>query len=173
MKISFYLEMFSFLFIYPVARWANPATVPGMRAAGSVYEGLKPYINLLEVLESCKVSRWKVCGSSVQCLIAAPSNLNLWNQLEILGSFKSYSLNPELRFLLKKWSLTILELSRLSVGIWVLSRILQGQKLYINLLKILEGCKVSRWKACGWFVYCCIAALLNLNVTRIKINRNH
>ena len=74
---------------YPIARWANPATVPGMRAAGSVYEGLKPYINLLEVLESCKVSRWKVCGLSVQCLIAAPSNLNLWYQLEILGRILS------------------------------------------------------------------------------------
>ena len=58
-----------------------------------------------------------------------------------------------------------MELSRLSAGMWVLSRIYQGQKLYINLLKILEGCKVSRWKACGWFVQCCIAVLLNVNVT--------
>ena len=133
-----------------------------MRAGGSIYEGLKLYINLLKVLESCKVLRWKVCGLSVQCLIAAPSNLNLWNQLEILGSFKLYSLNPELRFVFEEWCLTILELSRLSVGIWVLSRILEGQKLLVNLLKILEGCKVWRWKSCGWFVF---AALLNLNVT--------
>ena len=136
-----------------------------MRALSSIYEGQKLYINLLKVLESCKVLRWKVCGLSVQCLIAAPSNVNLWYQLEILGSFKLYSLNPELRFFVEKWSLTILELSRLSVGIWVLSRIFEGQKLLVNLLKILEGCKVWRWKSCGWFVF---AALLNLNVTTIQ-----
>jgi len=43
--------------MYPIARWANPATVPGMRAGGSMYECLKLYINLLKVLESCKVLR--------------------------------------------------------------------------------------------------------------------
>ena len=74
---------------YPIALRAIPATVPGMRARGRIYKGLKLYRNLLEVLESCKVLRWKVCGLSVQCLIAAWSNWNLGYQLEILGRILS------------------------------------------------------------------------------------
>ena len=57
MYIYVYMYMNTFIYMYPIARWANPATVPGMRAGGSIYEGLKLYINLLKVLESCKVSR--------------------------------------------------------------------------------------------------------------------
>ena len=51
------IYIYTHTYYYPIARWANPATVPGMRAGGSIYEGLKLYINLLKVLESCKVLR--------------------------------------------------------------------------------------------------------------------
>ena len=73
-----YVYAYIYIYIYPIARWANPATVPGMKAGGSIYEGLKLYINLLKVLESCKVSRGKVCGLSAGevshiSLIAPPS----------------------------------------------------------------------------------------------------
>ena len=58
----FFWDFLFFVFFHPIAQRANPATVPGMRAPSSIYQGQKLYINLLKILEGCKFQDERYVG---------------------------------------------------------------------------------------------------------------